>query len=311
MRRKILGVLPAILLLSMIQMLGCSSEKSSRHGAGYTDDAVSPLLAVVSIVPQAYFVERIGGSLVDVSVLSPPDHSPETYQVTPRQMDLLGRADVFFRIGMPFEVTLVERLAASCPQLTLVDTREGVPMLTMDGHLHHHDQDDAHGHACSIDGDDPHIWLDPMRVRIQARTMAEALVALAPQHEPAFRQGLASFESELEALHLRLEDILAPVRGKTMYVFHPAFGYLADAYGFSQRAIEHEGKSPGPRRLYALIEEIKAVNATAIFDQPQFASREVYIIAAETGAQVVLIDNLAQDYMENMEAIARTIAAHL
>jgi len=295
------------LLLAVLS--GCSSGETVVQPEGDTSALDSPVLAVASILPQVYFLDRIGGDLVETVPLAPPDHSPETYQVTPRQMDFLGRAHVYFRIGMPFETPLASRLEATCPQLMIVDTRAGVSMLAMDGHGHDHSDHD--GHVCLEDGHDPHIWLDPNRVRIQARTIADALVAITPQHEATFRTNLASFEAELDALHGRLETMLAPVRGHTIYVFHPDLGYLADAYGFYQRAVEHDGKSPGARRLYALIDEIKAAKVSALFVQPQFAAREVATIAQAAGVDVVLIDNLAYDYSDNMERMARAIAASM
>ncbi len=309
MRYGCTGMMLATGCFLVAGLLGCFPGKSDEQSEADHPAADAPVLAVVSILPQAYFVDRIGGDWAQSVTLTPPGHSPETYQVTPRQMDLLGRAHIYFRIGMPFETPLASRLEATCPQLMIVDTRAGVSMLTMDGHNHDHSHHD--GHDCSDDGNDPHIWLDPQRVHIQARTIAEALIAVAPQHEATFRANLASFSAALDALHGRLDTVLAPVRGATIYVFHPDMGYLADAYGFHQKAIEHEGKSPGARRLYALLDEIKAAKVSAIFVQPQFAVREVATIAETADVEIVLIDNLAYDYIENMEHMARAIAASI
>ena len=40
--------------------------------------------------------------------------------------------------------------------------------------------------------------------------------------------------------------MLAPYRGHSFYVFHPGFGYFADAYGLRQEAVEAGGHSPTP-----------------------------------------------------------------
>ena len=57
----------------------------------------------VSILPQAFFVEQVGGSRVEIDVLVGPGQSPATYEPTPKQMARLPRADIYFSIGVPFE----------------------------------------------------------------------------------------------------------------------------------------------------------------------------------------------------------------
>jgi zinc transport system substrate-binding protein len=286
--------------LAAVLLVACGN----REQVPQKDNANAALSVVVSIVPQVYFVERIAGDLATVDLLAPPNHTAETHQVTPRQMDILSRADVYFRIGMPFETALVRRLESTCPNLKIVDTREGVTLL---GGVCTHDHDDHHHH----EGDDPHIWLDPQRVKIQARTIAKELSTLAPSHAPAFTANLEIFEKDLDALRQRLAEILAPMKDKVIYVYHPAFGYLADAYGFEQRSIETEGKDPGSKRLYELIDEIKNAGVKVIFDQPQFAEGSVQVIAKEANVKVVALDGLMQDYITGMEALAKAIAGSL
>jgi zinc transport system substrate-binding protein len=64
-----------------------------------------PIRALVStsVLPLATFVERVGGERVSVHTLVQPGHSPHTYEPTPRQITALANADIYFRVGMPFE----------------------------------------------------------------------------------------------------------------------------------------------------------------------------------------------------------------
>ncbi len=296
-------VLTWFLLVCAFSMPGCSPEKVPP-----TEGSKDTISVMVSIAPQKFFVQRIGGDFVQVSVVAPANVSPEAYQVTPRQMDTFGGTDIFFLIGMPFEEELVRRLSAVFPDLLIVDSREGVPMLSASGHSHDHPgEDHDHGHS----GDDPHIWLDPMRVKIQARAIASVLAEYHPSQRDSFLKNLESFETELDNLHRCISEILAPVRGRVLYVFHPSFGYFADAYGLEQRAIEFEGKSPGARRLYEIIDEIKSAGVSTLFEQPQFKAAELQSVARETGVSVVILDGLAENYLENMKDMAEKIAAHL
>ena len=58
--------------------------------------AAAPISVFVSILPEKYFVERVGGSHVDVSVMVGPGQEPETYEPTPKQMTALSGARSLF-----------------------------------------------------------------------------------------------------------------------------------------------------------------------------------------------------------------------
>jgi zinc transport system substrate-binding protein len=281
---------------------------SSPRGAGTLD-------VIVSIVPQAWIVDKVGGALVNVEVLAPPNHSPETYQITPRQMDALGRAALYFRIGMPFEEALVQRLHTAFPKLAIVDTREGVPLLALTGHHHHHDDEDGddhdHHHHHHHGDKDPHIWLDPLRVKIQAKTVAEALTRALPEEAATIQENLTAVEKELDALHEEIATLFTDLEEGVFFVYHPAFGYFADRYHLTQKAVEFEGKSPGAQRLYALIDEIKTSGTSAIFTQPQFNVAELSAIAQSAGVDMIMLDNLLYDYPGSMRSIAREVAGSL
>ena len=96
-----------------------------------------------------------------------------------------------------------------------------------------------------------------------------------------------------------------------MLVYHPAYGYLLEAYGLKQEAVELEGKEPGPRRLAELIDEAKADHIKVIFVQPQFNPASAATVAQAIGGVVVSLDPLAYDYMSNLRALAAKIAKGL
>ncbi|MDD5475539.1 MAG: zinc ABC transporter substrate-binding protein [Syntrophales bacterium] len=262
----------------------------------------------VSILPQAYFVERIGGDRVNVSVLVGPGQSPHTYEPTPRQMADLGRARLFFRIGSPFEQRLIEKIGIIFDELTIVDTRNNVPMLYFSHDHHHAGHDDHHHHGSDPD---PHIWLDPKRVKIQALTICEALVEMDHSHAGLYRENLRKFVNELDAIDEKISAALAPLKGGSIYVFHPAFGYFADSYGLRQIAIEIDGKEPSPRQLAAIIEKAKDDGGRVIFVQPQFSRRHAEAMAREIKGAVVPLNPLAPDYLENLEYMTETIRSAL
>ena len=102
-------------------------------------------------------------------------------------------------------------------------------------------------------------------------------------HEQDFRTNQAALDAELDALDRRLATTLAPYRGQAFYVFHPAFGYFADAYGLRQESVEIEGKPPTPRQLVHLIRQARADHVKIIFLQPQFNQQMAASIAQALG----------------------------
>jgi zinc transport system substrate-binding protein len=101
------------------------------------------------------------------------------------------------------------------------------------------------------------------------------------------------------------------VKGKTFMVFHPSFGYFADAYGLRQEPIELEGKNPTGRQLAEIIRRAREERIRVIFVQPQFSRKSAEVVARSVGAVVMPIDPLARDYLANLERIAETIAKGL
>ena len=255
---------------------------------------VDRIKVFVSILPQADFVEQVGGAHVDVEVLVGPGKSPATYEPTSKQMVRLDEAQVYFRMGTPFEKGFLGKLQKRQPSLPIVDLREGVALRYF-----------QRGGGREVP--DPHIWLDPKRVKVQAATICKALCRLAPRNCPRFRDNLASFHDDLDRLDRKIADLLAPLEGRTFYVFHPAFGYFGESYGLKQVAVEMEGKSPSARQLASLIEQAKEDGVKVLFVQPQYSKLEAQAVAEAIGGVVVPINPLPREYLKEMERLAAAL----
>lgn len=294
------------ILRSLFFLLVCTSVPAM---------AAEKILVSVSIAPQAFFAERVGGERISVHVLLPPGRSPATYAPTPDHVSQMIRSRLLFRIGVPFETALLPGIEQTAADLEIVDTRRGITLLSIEGEAHDHGHDGGDGenkHASHADeGNDPHIWLDPLLVKKQAATMRDALTAIDPEGGPIYRENCRQFEKELQDLDNRIREVLAPVKGTSLLVFHPSFGYFAAAYGLRQVAVEKAGKSPRGKDLSRLIKLARKENVRIIFVQPQFDQHAAEKIAAAINGAVVPLDPLARDYVANMEAMARTVAEGL
>lgn len=337
--KRALFVLVALMASTVFSLTASAAQKTKA------------MTVFTSIVPQAYFVERIGGARVNVQALVTPGRSPATYEPTSRQMAALSDATLFFRIGVPFEQAFIPNIASTYKNLRIIDTRQGIELLEMTAHHHHHDEheghekehhdmhekhhgehdkhhgahekhhDDDHEHKHKHEhkagghhhegGKDPHIWLSPKLVKRQARTIADALIAADPAGKATFEKNLSAFIKDLDTLDNALKKALAPIKGKTLMVFHPAWGYFAHAYGLKQEAIEVEGKNPSAQRLVEIIEKAKKENVRVIFVQAQFSMKSARQIARAINGAVVPINPLAENYMSNLQVIAKSVLGAL
>jgi len=288
------------LLLAAIGGGGALLAASACRPAAPAATAGAKLRVCVSILPQAYFVERIGGEHVEVQVLVGPGQSPHTYEASPQQMAWLSRADLFVTLGMPLEQRLLERLSGQRRDLRVADATEGLTFLLAECDHDHGGGHDGDGHDHGAHERDPHVWLDPQRVKHMAANICRALVELDPQRRETYERNLAAFQADLDDVDARLRQRLAPYRGRAFFVFHAAYGYFAERYGLKQLAVEVAGKEPTPRELVNLVERVRESGVRAILLEPQYPRTTAEALAREVGAEVLIVDDLARDYLANL-----------
>ena len=257
------------------------------------------LRVVVSIDPQACFVERIGGDRVAVEVLVPAGKEPETYTPTPGQIKLFARSRVFFRVGFPAETALLPKLESVAPRLKVVDTRANILDDLRQSDPHGHDGH-VHGCDCGIDGIDPHVWVSPALVMRQAETIRDTLTALDPDGKADYEANCERFVADLAELQAEIRERLSPYQGKSIYVYHPTYGYFCDEFGLEQKAIEVDGKPPTPKTLADWIGNARRDEVRVIIVQPEFNRSAAEKVAESTGAKLVTHSTLSRDYFQSM-----------
>ncbi|MDA3901509.1 MAG: zinc ABC transporter substrate-binding protein [Spirochaetes bacterium] len=290
MRNILITITCLILVLSVA---GCKKPENNQK-----------ITVFVSILPQKYFVEKIAGDRVNVEVLVSPGKNPATYEPTPQQVIKLGDARILFTIGVPFEDAFLPKIESVLNSLKIVDTSHGIDKRNLD--FHHDDEEDHHDENPEqyVGTPDPHIWLSPLLVKIQAETIYNALIEIDPDGQSVYASGYQSLQEELDELSRNLEKTLKPFKGSTLFVFHPAFGYFADEFGLNQVAIETGGKEPTPAVLVKIIENARKRGVKIIFVQPEFSRESAKKIAEAINGAVVILNPLNPDYVNNLKSIS-------
>jgi len=251
-----------------------------------------PISVFVSIAPQKYFVERIGGDEVQVKVMVNPGESPATFNPNPKKMSHLANAKIYFSIGVPFEKVWISRIKNIQPKLKVISLNKN----TAPSSHHHHDEGD------------PHIWLSPPLVKTMVAEIETTLSRQRPEKSAFFKDNYQTLIKEIDKLDQEIRQIFAKRKNHTFMVFHPAWTHFAEAYGLEQISIENQGKEPGPRALQEIISTGKKLNIKVIFVQKQFGLSVAKRIAEMIGATVQEMDPLTENYMDSMRNTANAIS---
>lgn len=294
-------------LAVIIASIACFSAMTWAF-LGFRDEAgksEAQVHAVVTILPQQQIVERIGGDRVAVTPLIPPGANHESYEPTIEEMKKVTNADVWFQIGtLSLDTNQRENIQAVNPNMKIVNTSVNNTFRHLEEHTH---EGEAHEEEHEEDEErDPHVWLSPKMVKEQASVIADTLKELDPPYADLYQQNLELLHKELDQLDADLRMAFEPLQGKTVLVYHPAFGYLADEYGFTQEHIEIEGKEPTLQQMQAVLSLAKAEGITTIFVQKQFSQESAQAIAQELKGTVVVVDPVAPDYFASLRGLAHS-----
>lgn len=263
--------------------------------------ASDPVQVTVTVLPLQSLAESIGGDRVNVTVMVPPGVHPKTFEPTPMQMAALESADLYVSMGIPHEQNWKPQVMAARPDMPIlhlidtVDTRRIVKQ-TKEG---------------KKEKPDPHIWLGPKQLRTMVTSLRNALTELSPEDAETFTSNAQNWLDRLDAADQQAQAMLSPYAGKAFLVFHPAYGYFADAYQLRQIAIEKQGMEPGPKMIAKSIELARAEDIKTVFVQANFSEDEARTIATEIDGKVVALDPLGPDPIVTIGNIAKAIGTSM
>jgi len=288
-RNGIAGILFLLLVVSILAA-GCTQP------AGVTGP--EPLNVAVTLPPQAEMVREVGGDHVVVQIVVPPGADPHTFEPTAGEIVRLSDSTLYFRVGpglLPFEDVLVDRLREIEPGIVVIDSSEGISLLTST------DPDDR-------GSPDPHIWLSLRNAEIMTTHVRDALMEADPANADEYRANSDDYISRLQETDVEIRQVLIGSGVRYILVTHPSWGYFARDYGLTQVAIGEEGKEPTARELEQLVNRAETENIRVIFAEPEFSIRGAEVLAEEINGTVVLVDPLAERYLENMRKVAAAFA---
>jgi zinc transport system substrate-binding protein len=243
---------------------------------------------VVTVLPQAEFVEKVMGDRAKITVMVPPGASPHAYEPKPSQLVEVSEAKIYFKVGsgVEFEETQWDKIIAMNPNMRIIDGSKGIEIIN----------------------NDPHIWNSPINAKKMVQNFYDGLIQVDPEHENEYSMNKDAYLNELDELDEYIKNRFENFTNRVFLIYHPAFGYFAHEYNLTQIPVEHEGKEPTPQVIQQCIENAKEYNLSYVYVAPQFATTFAETIANEIGGETLSIDPLPLSYVANMRSVASSLS---
>jgi zinc transport system substrate-binding protein len=249
-----------ILILIGVVVVGTVTAAFATGGDSTRPNATR---VVAAFYPLAYAAQQVGGTRVHVTNLTPAGAEPHDLELSPDDVLAVKDAGLVLLMGHGFQPQL-ERAArdANGRSLSLLDT-PGV----------------------DTRGNDPHVWLDPLRYALIVRAIGKALHAEA---------AAARLVARLHSIDREFRSGLANCARRDIVTSHAAFGYLAQRYRLRQISVEglSPEAEPTPRQLARVISRVRSSGATTVYAEPLASPRVARTVARETDATVADLDPL-------------------
>ena len=299
---------PGLALLALL-VAACGSEDPP---AGPSTPARLQVVTTTALL--ADFARNVGRDRVEVSSIVPPGADVHSFQSTPGDSVLIGRAALVVSNGKGLDTFLEPLLDGArdvgTVHLVAAEGLDAAPVRTMG--FAGPEVNVAKGTAV---GRDPHLWHDPLHAIRYVERIRDELVRVDPAGAEVYRWNASEYIQRLQDLDREVADLLGavPEHRRHLVTFHDAFGYLAERYGWSISAfVAGDASDVTPGAVVEVLERIKAQGIPAVFAEPQFGADVLEQAARDAGVRVGNIysdalDSEVTSYIEMMRYNARSL----
>lgn len=263
--------------------------------SSHNPQANDRLVIAVSIIPQETFVKEVAGDLIDIVTIIPPGKSPANYAPTPKELEALSQASIYFSTGVMTEQSSI------LPKLKDINSNIRIIDLADEVKKYYPEREFSPGQR------DPHIWLSPKRAAVMVEIIALELSDIDTKNNDIYKKNANAYIQKLNKLDKELESSFEKLENKTFIIYHPSLGYFADDYGLNMVSIQSEGKDASPDDLRKIIDIATIEHVKAVFYQAEIDSRQSKVIADEISGTALQISPLAPDYIDNLKKISDEI----
>ena len=314
MTQSKIAILAIIIIIPLISVTLWSNQNTKNLETNEDE-----LQVYVSFYPLYETAQAIIGQKADVKILTPPNIDPHDFDPSVKIIQEMKTADLIILNGGGFE-SWISNIEFESDQL--LDSSNGISFLKTKSVDHHeiseeeheehekHEEHEEHEkHEEHEVTSDPHIWLNPNLVKIQAKNIAERLSKIDPENSKSYNENALQYIEKLELLDLQIREELSSCSKKDFITYHNAFSYFSNEYGLTQHTITkgvHDHSQPTAKSIENIIDLAKKLDIRVIFTEDTSDIRISKVIADEIGGDVLILSPLATKNMENKNYFERT-----
>lgn len=307
MRNKYCFVLVMLICISLV----CAGF-TAAYVAGENDTSNDGGITIVTSFYPMYIatlnvVDGVDGIHLE-NLSEPQTGCLHDFQLTPEDMKLLSKADVFVINGGGIESFMTD-VATAYPKLAIVEACEGLELISEDGEddeVHDEHGEDGHDH-----GDvNAHAWMSVKLYRKQVANIANYLSQIDPSNAKKYQENAQNYDGELAKLQNKQQKAINFSNNQNIVIFHEAFAYVAEDYGINVCAVMDldEERQISAGEVAGIISTIEQNSVSYILAEETYGADMGRVIEAETDATVVYIDPLNRgdydkdSYLNGMDA---------
>lgn len=269
-------LLMIVLIIVIFTSVACDREINEKDG-DYIEKELLKIYA--TFYPMYYIAGEITQEKADIVQMIPAGVEPHTWEPTLKTMAELKNSSMFIYNGAGMErwaEKIIENLREN--NVKVVETSIGVDLIKSDGNNH----DDC----------DPHTWVSPANLKIQAKNVLDALVDIDKQNEEYYKENYKILAAKLDKLNGDIKEASKQFKIKTIITSHEAFGYFAKEYGLMQipiRGMSPE-QEPSPAKLAEIVDICLENHVRYIFTEKFVNPKFSNIIADEINGDVLTLN---------------------
>jgi ABC-type Zn uptake system ZnuABC Zn-binding protein ZnuA len=271
----------SIIYRSMFRSITVIVSAMALFASACSDTGPADEIAILNVVTTSNIVadwaRNVGGNRVEVFSLLPPEADPHSFRPGAQDVTRVADADLVLSVGLSLEAEWLSKLldSASADNSRVVALGESVDPIVVSG------------------VEDPHFWLDPLRVKMAVLLIEDELSELDPDGAAQYGNDAGAYIAALDEIQdWTLKQVATlPVERRLLATTHDSLRYFADTYGFTLVGATFGGniaeQEPSAEEMARIVDTIVEAGVDVLFVETAVNDRLARTIAEETGAVIV------------------------
>jgi zinc transport system substrate-binding protein len=241
---------------------------------------------IVSVPPQKYFVEQIVKNKFNVKSMMDEDSILPNYHPTAQQYIWTENAKAYFTTGIFDEKIWIKTIKITNSNIKIFNIAQNIKIKA--------------GYS--------YIWLDPTKVRIQAKNILNAVIKLDNKNKKFYRKNYFAFVNKVSRIDYQIRSILKKTKYKYFLIFEPTYYYYAKRYKLNQIQINADPFSANKTNILSIITQINKYDGGVLLIPKYHFPKQTLKIIYKTKAIIVPYSHLEYNWEDNIINLAKIIS---